>query len=169
MVLEQFFPGKPKFTEKDVPDQNGKVFLVTGGNAGLGYELVKILYSKGAKVYMASRTKSKAEEAIKAIKESVPKSTGDIKFLPLDLADLTSVKPAVSAFAAQESKLDVLWNNAGVGSAPAGTKTEQDYELMMGTNALAPFFFTQLCSPSSRTLQKQHPQTPSVSSSPARP
>jgi NAD(P)-dependent dehydrogenase (short-subunit alcohol dehydrogenase family) len=157
MSLKQLFPGKPAFTEENIPDQNGKVFMVTGGNAGVGYELVKILYSKGAKVYMASRTASKAEEAIKSIKNSVPKSTGDIKFLPLDLADLTTIKPAASAFAAQESKLDVLWNNAGVGSASVGAQTEQGYELMMGTNALAPYLLTQLMLPFFRRAAKTAP------------
>jgi NAD(P)-dependent dehydrogenase (short-subunit alcohol dehydrogenase family) len=156
-MLKQLFPGKPTFTENNTPDQNGKVFMVTGGNSGLGYELVKILYSKGARVYMAARTASKAKEAIADIKNSTPPSSGSITFIPLDLADLTTIKPAVSAFAAQESKLDVLWNNAGIGMSPAGAKTEQGYEVTMGTNALAPYLFTQLMLPFLRTAAKTAP------------
>ncbi|TVY84908.1 putative oxidoreductase, partial [Lachnellula suecica] len=157
-AFKQLFPGKPTFTEKDTPDQNGKVFMVTGGNSGLGYELVKILYSKGAKIYMASRSASKAKEAIQTIKTSTGPSSGAMIFLTLDLADLTSVTHAVSVFAAHESKLDVLWNNAGVAAEPAGSRTKQGYELTMGTNALAPYLFTQLLLPFLRAAAKTAPQ-----------
>lgn len=145
--LDQLFPGKPTFTEKDVGDQVGKVFMVTGGNSGLGYELVKILYSKNATVYMASRSQSRAEEAIKTIKASITSTSGQIKILVVDVADLTTIKPAVEKFSAQESKLDVLWNNAGVGACPAGSKTKQDYELLMGTNDVGPYLLTKLLLP----------------------
>ncbi|KAG4417857.1 hypothetical protein IFR04_008994 [Cadophora malorum] len=147
-ALAQLFPGKPTFTENDIPPQLGKVFMITGGNAGLGYELVKILYAKGATVYMACRSQSKAEAAIKSIQgTTTTKTPGTVKRLILDLTDLTSVKPAVESFAAQESKLDVLWNNAGIGSAPVGTKTKQGYEVLMGTNALGPYLLTKLLLP----------------------
>lgn len=52
----QLFPSKPVLTEQNLGDQTGKVFIITSGNAGVGFELSKILYSKGAKVYMASRS-----------------------------------------------------------------------------------------------------------------
>lgn len=52
----QFFPPSPTFTEKDVPSQSGRVFIVTGGNAGSGFELYKMLYTTGATVYMATRS-----------------------------------------------------------------------------------------------------------------
>jgi NADPH:quinone reductase-like Zn-dependent oxidoreductase len=53
----QWFPPKAAFTEKDLPLQQGRVFIVTGGNAGIGFELCKILYASGATIYMASRSK----------------------------------------------------------------------------------------------------------------
>jgi hypothetical protein len=53
----QWFPPTPSFTEVNLPSQKGKVFIVTGGNAGVGYELCKILYTTGAIIYMASRSK----------------------------------------------------------------------------------------------------------------
>jgi NADPH:quinone reductase-like Zn-dependent oxidoreductase len=56
-LLDQWFPPKPLFTETDVPLQTGKVFIVTGGNSGVGYELISMLYGKGATIYMASRSK----------------------------------------------------------------------------------------------------------------
>ncbi|KAH6715495.1 hypothetical protein BKA61DRAFT_604704 [Leptodontidium sp. MPI-SDFR-AT-0119] len=158
-ALAQLFPGKPTFTENDIPNQTGKVFMVTGGNAGLGFELVKILYSKGATVYMASRSQTKAEAAIKSIQATTTTTTpGKINNLILDLSDLASIKPAVQQFAAQESKLDVLWNNAGVGSAPVGSKTKQGYELLMGTNALGPYLLTKLLLPYLQDAAKTAPQ-----------
>lgn len=130
-----------------MPDQSGRIFLITGGNSGMGFELAKILYQKNAKVYIACRSQSKALSAISSIKLSSPEgqpSKGDIKFIPLDLSDLTTIKPAAAAFATQETKLDVLWNNAGVGACPPGSKTTQGYELLMGTNALGHYLFTHL-------------------------
>lgn len=56
-LRSQFFPPKPTFTEKDVPSQRGKVFIVTGGNSGIGFELCKMLYGTGATIYMAARSK----------------------------------------------------------------------------------------------------------------
>lgn len=157
-TISQLFPGKPIFTEADIPSQTSRVFIVTGGNAGLGYHLCKILYSKGGTVYMLSRSESKALEAIKSIKSEIPKSSGDIKYIHLDLADLTTVKPAAEAFAKQESKLDVLFNNAGMGAGPEGVKTKQGYEVLMGTNAIAPFLFTQLLLPYLKTAAKSAPK-----------
>lgn len=58
----QYFPPRPSFTERDIPSQNGRVFIVTGGNAGVGFELCKLLYGLGATVYMGAR--SKVTEAI---------------------------------------------------------------------------------------------------------
>jgi NADP-dependent 3-hydroxy acid dehydrogenase YdfG len=52
----QFFPPKPTFTEENLPSQKGKVFIVTGGNSGIGYELCKILYGSGATIYMVTRS-----------------------------------------------------------------------------------------------------------------
>lgn len=61
-LRSQWFPPTPSFIEKDVPPQNGRVFIVTGGNTGVGYELCKLLYSSGAKIYMTSRSKVDSKE-----------------------------------------------------------------------------------------------------------
>jgi hypothetical protein len=53
----QWFPPAPTFTDRNIPEQKGKVFIVTGGNSGVGYALVNFLYSTGATIYMASRSK----------------------------------------------------------------------------------------------------------------
>ena len=116
----QFFPPKPKFTDKDIPaDLGGRIYIVTGANCGMGQELARVLYAKNAKVYVACRSEEKATKAITHIKKEAPKSGGSLVFLSLDLADLTKVKAAAQAFLAQESKLHVLFNNAGVMVGPA--------------------------------------------------
>jgi NAD(P)-dependent dehydrogenase (short-subunit alcohol dehydrogenase family) len=106
-----------------------------------------MLYAKDAKVYIAARSEAKAQKTIDEIKALHPTSAGELAFLKLDLSDLTTVKPSAMEFLAKESRLDVLWNNAGVMVPPQGSKTVQGYELQIGTNNLAPFLFTQLLQP----------------------
>ncbi len=124
-----------------------QVFLVTGGASGIGFELVKILYAHNAKVYIAARSEQKASKAIASIESSHPKSNGELVFLHLDLNDLMLVKQSAESFLSKESRLDVLWNNAGVMTPPQGSKTKQNYESQLGTNCLGPFLFTKLLTP----------------------
>ncbi|KAI1385666.1 uncharacterized protein F4822DRAFT_413846 [Hypoxylon trugodes] len=112
--LSQLFPPCPKFTDKDIPDQSGRVFIVTGGASGVGFEVSRILYEKNATVYIATRTASKIEAAIGRIKEQYQTSHGKLEALILDLEDLATIKPAVENFMSKEQRLDVLFNNAGV-------------------------------------------------------
>ncbi len=120
---------------------------MTGSSGGIGKELAQILYSHNAKVYVAVRSEEKASKAIEEIKSKCPQSKGELVFLRLDLGDLTTVKKSAEEFLAKESKLDVLWNNAGVMVPPAGSKSAQGYELQLGTNNVAPFLFTKLLTP----------------------
>ncbi|KAF5708592.1 short-chain alcohol dehydrogenases/reductase [Fusarium globosum] len=140
-------PNKPTLTEKNLPDQAGKVFLITGASGGLGKELASILYQKNGKIYMAARSRTKTDEVMRDIKAAHPNSTGRMIFLPLVLDDLTTIKASAQEFLAQESRLDVLYNNAGVMVPPQGSKTLQGYELQIGVNNLAPFLFTQFLHP----------------------
>ncbi|KAL8821414.1 MAG: hypothetical protein Q9191_007310 [Dirinaria sp. TL-2023a] len=143
------YPPKPAFTEQDVPDLTGKVYIVTGSNTGVGKEVAQILYSKNASVYMAARSQDKAKHAIADIQQAWPQSKGSLTFLYLDLADLTTIKPAVERFTARESKLHVLFNNAAVQALQndGSTKTAQGYEWHFGVNVMGPFLFTQLLTP----------------------
>ncbi|KAH8597208.1 hypothetical protein B0O99DRAFT_569034 [Bisporella sp. PMI_857] len=146
-TLSQAFPPKPILTEKNLPDQAGKVFIVTGSSGGVGKELAQLLYSHNARVYIAARSSDKANAAISSIKSAHPQSKGALIYLHLDLNDLTTIKASVEEFLSKESRLDVLWNNAGVMIPPQGTKTKQGYELQLGTNCVAPFLFTKLLTP----------------------
>ncbi|RDH18155.1 NAD(P)-binding protein [Aspergillus niger ATCC 13496] len=149
--FSQFFPPRPTFTPDDLPQQSGKVVLITGGASGIGFEVAKVLYRKGAKVYIAGRSESAAQAAILAIQKSVPEnaksSTGELHFLELHLDDLTTIKSTVSTFSAIELKLDLLFNNAGVSQPPLGSVSQQGIELQLATNCLGPFLLTQLLTP----------------------
>jgi NAD(P)-dependent dehydrogenase (short-subunit alcohol dehydrogenase family) len=105
-----FFWVQSGFDPSDIPDQSGKVVLITGANSGVGYVSARELYRAGAKVYLACRTESKAREAIKQIGFG----KGSLHFLQLDLADLDSVRRAADEVLAKEKRLDVLIANAGI-------------------------------------------------------
>ncbi|KAK6611697.1 short-chain dehydrogenase protein [Botrytis cinerea] len=154
----QYFPPAPTFTEKDVGAQTGKVFIITGGNQGVGFELIKMLYPTGATVYMASRSEERAAEATKIITSSDLSNASRLKFLHLDLSDLNSVRSAAQKFAKQETRLDILLNNAGVGGEPVGSKTKQGIELHIGVNVIAPLLLTQLLHPQLRTAATSSPK-----------
>ncbi|KAI1125979.1 hypothetical protein F5Y10DRAFT_245838 [Nemania abortiva] len=159
-VLHQFLrPSKPRLVEKDVPDLTGKVTIVTGANTGLGKEITQILYSKNAKVYMLARSEEKTKKAIDSIKAAVPKSSGELIYLHLDLADLTSIKSTVEKFLSRESQLHLLFNNAGVAFPQSGSKTKQGYVLEIGVNNLGPFAFTKLLTPTIVATVKKSPPT----------
>lgn len=144
---QSFWIPAATLTEKNLPSQTGKVHIVTGGYAGIGEELTKILYDAGAKVYIAGRSESKAKASIARVKAARPNATGELAFLQLDLADLPSIRKSADDFLAKESRLDVLVNNAGVMFPPKGTKTAQDHDLQFGTNCLGPHLFTKLLHP----------------------
>lgn len=122
-----------RWTADDVPDQRGRVVIVTGASSGLGAEATRVLAEAGAKVVMACRDQEKAQAVAGAIE-------GDIDVRRLDLADMSSVR----AFAAGvEGDVDVLINNAGVMAVPKGT-TADGFERHLGTNHLGPFALTGL-------------------------
>ncbi|KAJ7759257.1 hypothetical protein B0H16DRAFT_1819836 [Mycena metata] len=144
-ILRQSFPPSPKFQTADIPDLGGRVFIVTGGNSGVGKETIRVLLNHNAKVYMASRSQLKAEEAIKELKDQTGK---DALFLQLDLGDLKSVKASAVEFLSKEPELHVLFNNGGMCyDAPVEDRTADRYDLQFGTNVLGPFYFTKLLLP----------------------
>lgn len=99
--------------------------IVTGGYSGVGYQLAKLVYAKNATVYIAGRRATEGNRAIQEIAAAHPSSNGKLEFLFLDLSDLWSIKKSASDFLEKESRLDVLWNNAGVMGLPTNQKTKQ--------------------------------------------
>ena len=158
-VWSQFVPPKPNFTEKDLPDLHGKVYIVTGSNIGVGKEIARMLYEKNAKIYIAARSEEKAIKAIEDIKKASPTSTGTLVFLYLDLSDLNKVKQSAESFLAQEGTLHILFNNAGVMVSPSEppAKSAQGYELGLGVNCIGTHLFTKLLTPLLVTTAKSEP------------
>lgn len=128
------------FTANDVPSQQGRRFLVTGANAGLGFETSKLLAARGGDVILACRDEAKAEAAMAAIRVEAPDAK--LSFLALDLADLDAVHLAADKVLAGP-QIDVLINNAGV-MIPPRSLTKQGYELQFGVNHLGTFALTGL-------------------------
>ncbi|MBD3733976.1 MAG: SDR family NAD(P)-dependent oxidoreductase [Sphingopyxis sp.] len=128
------------FTADDVAQQSGRRFLITGANAGLGFEAAKVLAARGAHVVLACRDAGRAEAAMDLIRDEMPAAT--LSFQPLDLADLDQVREAAAAVVAGP-RIDVLINNAGV-MIPPRTLTKQGFELQFGVNHLGTFAFTGL-------------------------
>lgn len=95
-----------------------QIFLVTGGYAGIGYELCQILYAHNATIYIAGRSQQKASDAISRLQKAAPNSAGRVEFLQMDLNDLATVKSGVQTFLSREDRLHVLVNNAGVSAVP---------------------------------------------------
>ncbi|KAG8697084.1 hypothetical protein FRC09_008084, partial [Ceratobasidium sp. 395] len=144
-LYKEGFPGKPRWSVDQIPDLTGQVIIVTGGNAGIGRETCKALLNKGAKVYMAARSKSKADDAIEWLKAETGGKA--LEFLHLDLADLPSVRRAVEEFKQKEDKLDVLFNNGGLMTPPIEMKTTTDYDIQFATNVIGHYLFTTLLLP----------------------
>ncbi|MFX1534156.1 MAG: oxidoreductase [Promethearchaeota archaeon] len=132
---------KKKWTTDDIPDQTGKVVIVTGANSGLGLEVSKELARKGAHVVMGCRNLEKAEKAKDKILEEIPDAS--LEIIQLDLSDLKSIHSFADAFKNSHNSLDILCNNAGVMQTPY-LKTKDGFELQFGTNHLGHFALTGL-------------------------
>ncbi len=117
---------------------SGRTFLVTGGNTGIGLATASGLAAGGGQVYLTSRSRANGEAAVTAIIAATGNQA--VRLLPLDLADLGSVRAAAQAFLADRQPLHVLINNAGV----AGRQglTADGFELMFGVNHLGHFALT---------------------------
>jgi NAD(P)-dependent dehydrogenase (short-subunit alcohol dehydrogenase family) len=130
-----------KWTAADIPDQHGRVAVVTGANSGLGIATARGLAGAGATVVMACRDTGKGERALAEIRAGLPDADLDLR--ALDLADLESVRSFASALAEDRPRLDLLVNNAGV-MAPPRRLTKDGFESQFGTNHLGHFALTGL-------------------------
>ena len=100
------------WTTADIPDLTGRVAVITGSNAGLGFHIAADLAGAGARVIMACRNETKATEAAHRIRTSAPRGT--VETMTLDLADLASVRAFAEQLGATVDRLDILGNNAGL-------------------------------------------------------
>ncbi len=122
------------------PAQTGKTFVVTGGNAGLGYFTSEQLVAAGGRVIIAARSREKADAAMGSIRSRIPRA--EVEFVSLDLASLASIRDAAAAITAR-GPIDGLVNNAGLVIAPRRRQVTADgLELLVGGNALGHFALT---------------------------
>ncbi|KAI0010788.1 hypothetical protein F4779DRAFT_576125 [Xylariaceae sp. FL0662B] len=160
----QMFPPPGPINGANLPTQAGKVFVVTGGSHGLGFELSKVLYAAGGKVYVLTRSKERAEQAISRIQaiydKDSTKKPGSLIFIHMDLEDFASVQSAAHEFLQREGpdgRLDVLFNNAGTGGRKDAPFI-QGNEYHFTTNTLGPFLLARLLTPIlSRTAEGSAP------------
>jgi NAD(P)-dependent dehydrogenase (short-subunit alcohol dehydrogenase family) len=139
-----------------MPDQHGRVAIVTGANSGLGAAIARELARAGATVVMAVRNREKGERAVEEVRSHVPDAALELR--DLDLGDLASVR----AFASQhQGRLDLLVNNAGI-MAPPRRETHDGFESQFGTNHLGHFALTGLLMP--RLLEAPEPRVVTQSS-----
>lgn len=124
------------WTQQDIPDQHGRVAIVTGANTGLGFETARLLAERGATVVLAVRDTDKGERAGRRI-------DGDVAVQELDLASMDSIRAGAAALRETYPRIDLLINNAGVMYTPL-TRTAEGFELQFGTNHLGHFALTGL-------------------------
>lgn len=126
------------------------IIRIATGNAGIGAETVlQLAKHRPARIYLAARTASKAQQAIASIQEQLS-SPVDIRHIPLDLSSFKSIRAAADKFQADGDRLDILILNAGT-MGNAAVKTEDGFEIQFGTNYVGHFLLTKLLLP---TLKK---------------
>lgn len=131
-----------KWTAADVPDQSGRTAVVTGSNTGLGYDTAAVLAARGAHVVLAVRNPDKGAEAAERIRAAHPGAAVTVQ--QLDLSSLASVRKAAEEIRANQPRIDLLINNAGLMYVPRRELTEDGFEMHFGTNHLGHFALTGL-------------------------
>jgi len=131
---------KPDWSLTDMPSQKGRIFVVTGGTSGMGYEDAKALSAAGAQVVIAARNPQRGEEAIAKIRQEVPDA--QLRFEAVDLADLGSVRALAKQLGSTLPKLDGLINNAAIMAPPERGTSPDGLEMQFATNYAGHFVLT---------------------------
>jgi NAD(P)-dependent dehydrogenase (short-subunit alcohol dehydrogenase family) len=127
------------WTKENISSQAGKIIIVTGGNAGIGFETAKAFYENGAHVILACRDLDKGQSAIDKIEKKA--GAGKIDLALLDLSSLASVAEFAETFKQKYKELHLLINNAGIMTPPQAL-TAEGYESQFGVNFLGHFALT---------------------------
>jgi NAD(P)-dependent dehydrogenase (short-subunit alcohol dehydrogenase family) len=130
-----------KWTTADIPNQTGRVAVITGANTGIGYETAVALADHGARVVLAVRNLDKGKDAAARITAESPHA--EVALQELDLTSLESIRAAAERLRSEHDRIDLLINNAGVMWTPKST-TKDGFELQFGTNHLGHFALTDL-------------------------
>lgn len=133
---------KIPWTTEDIPDQSGKIAIVTGANSGIGFETARALALHGTAAILACRNLEKGQAAVDQIRSQNPR--GQAILQRLDLADLASVGQFAENYLAKFDRLDILINNAGVfGAAPIDEMSTETWDRLIATDLRAPFLCTR--------------------------
>lgn len=135
--------GPKGWTPERISSLKGKTYLITGANAGAGYQAARTLLAKGAKVIMLNRSEEKSLSAIAKLKSELGADT-DVSFIQLDLASLASVREASTTLLETDTKVDALICNAAIAQVPGQTLTEDGFESMLATNHYGHFLLCGL-------------------------
>ena len=129
------------WTTAQIPDQTGRVIVITGANSGIGFEAARVLVARGAHVVLACRNPAKAADAEALLRAETPGAS--VEVMALDVSRLASVRAFAEQFRASHPRLDVLCNNAGVMALPPAL-TEDGLDIQMATNHFGHFALTGL-------------------------
>ncbi|KAK5814361.1 hypothetical protein F5H01DRAFT_380767 [Linnemannia elongata] len=135
-----------RYSHDQIPDLTGKVAIVTGANTGLGYATTVALAAHGARVFLACRSKQRAEDAIERakteIKDTYPNAPApQLEFLELDLNDMNKSHQAAKAFLEKGLPLHILINNSGIMMCPFALSAD-GIETQFAVNHMGHFVFT---------------------------
>lgn len=136
-LMDSGFSG---WTSDRLPDLTGKVYVITGGNSGIGFEAAKHLGKAGADIVLACRSLAKAGDAANELRAQIE---GQVDVVQLNLSDLASVRAAADKLRGKYNRIDALINNAGVMQTPK-LQTADGFEMQFGTNHLGHFLLSGL-------------------------
>ncbi|MCL2661086.1 MAG: oxidoreductase [Acidobacteriaceae bacterium] len=144
----------------DIPAQEGRRYIITGGNSGIGYHAALKLLRMGASVVLACRHQKRGEAAVTQLAHEAPGVKAELAIL--DLASLASVRRFAAEELARKRPLHVLVNNAGVYCPPRRRQTADGFELQFGTNVLGHFALTGLLLPALTATAEQDGSQPRI-------
>ena len=128
------------WTTRNIPDQTGKLAIVTGATGGTGFETALELARKGSDVIIAARSAARGDDAVRRIRAEVPGAK--VRFEALDLADQASVAAFADRILWEGRGVNILVNNAGVMALPEREETVDGFERQLATNYLGHFALT---------------------------
>ena len=135
--------GPKGWTPERLGDQSGKTYIITGANAGAGFQAARILLKKNAKVVMLNRSVEKSEAAIADLKQEFG-GQADVSFIRMDLSVLDSVREAAEEVLKTVPRIDALINNAAIAQVPTRKLTVDGFDSQLGTNHYGHFLLNGL-------------------------
>lgn len=138
--------GPDGWTPDRMPNLAGKTYVISGANAGAGFQAARTLLTKGASVVMLNRSAEKSQAAIAALRDEFG-AKADVRFFRMDLSSLRSVRAAAAEVLEHVPQIDALICNAAIAQVPSQTLTEDGHESMLGTNHYGHFLLCGLLFP----------------------